>query len=157
MKLTTVLILISVLATCCLTARADDVKPLYMMQKTMLCGDIAGTPTKGFESGKGLYTIALLIKTWGDITYRDPNGKFFYIDDGSSLWDGTKDSANKNVLGVRVNIDNLATGNSIAMPGSNVAMVSVVGILTTFEDSNSKIRPDIRPRNQPDVVTLRTL
>ena len=116
MKLTTALILIGILTACCLAAPADDVKPVAMSQKTILCANVPGTPTKGFENGTGIYTIGLLIKTWGKVTYRDPNGKFFYIDDGSKLWDGTKDSSNHNVLGVRVSIDNLASGNSIDLP-----------------------------------------
>ena len=152
MKLIAGLALISILAACSLAVIADDVKPLAMTNKAIACGDIAGTPTKGFENGKGLYTIGLLVKTWGKVTYRDPAGKFFYIDDGSRLMDGT----NNNILGIRVSIDNLAGGNSIAMPATNVVYVSVVGVISTFMDSNSKIRPNIRPRNQPDVVTLQT-
>ena len=152
MKLIAGLTLISILVACSLAVIADDVKPLAMTNKAIACGDIAGTPTKGFENGKGLYTIGLLVKTWGKVTYRDPAGKFFYIDDGSRLMDGT----NSNILGIRVSIDNLAGGNSIAMPATNVVYVSVVGVISTFMDSNSKIRPNIRPRNQPDVVTLQT-
>ena len=152
MKLIAGLTLISILVACSLAVIADDVKPLAMTNKAIACGDIAGTPTKGFENGKGLYTIGLLVKTWGKVTYRDPAGKFFYIDDGSRLMDGT----NNNILGIRVSIDNLAGGNSIAMPATNVVYVSVVGVISTFMDSNSKIRPNIRPRNQPDVVTLQT-
>jgi len=152
MKLIAGLALISILAACSLAVIADDVKPLAMTNKAIACGDVAGTPTKGFENGKGLYTIGLLVKTWGKVTYRDPAGKFFYIDDGSRLMDGT----NNNILGIRVSIDNLAGGNSIAMPATNVVYVSVVGVISTFMDSNSKIRPNIRPRNQPDVVTLQT-
>ena len=101
---------------------ADDVKPVAMSNKTIVCGGVSGTPTKGFENGKGVYTIGLLIKTWGKVTYRDPSGTFFYIDDGSKLWDGTKDSSNHNVLGVRIAIDNLASGNSISMPAGNVVL-----------------------------------
>jgi len=157
MKLTTGLILISILAACCLAAPADDVKPVAMSNKTIVCGGVSGTPTKGFENGKGVYTIGLLIKTWGKVTYRDPGGTFLYIDDGSKLWDGTKDSSNHNVLGVRIAIDNLAAGNSISMPAGNVTLVSVVGVISTFADSNNKIRPNIRPRNQPDVITLTTM
>ena len=152
MKLIAGLTSISILAACSLAVIADDVKPLAMTNKAIACGDVAGTPTKGFENGKGLYTIGLLVKTWGKVTYRDPAGKFFYIDDGSRLMDGT----NNNILGIRVSIDNLAGGNSIAMPATNVVYVSVVGVISTFMDSNSKIRPNIRPRNQPDVVTLQT-
>lgn len=156
MKLIAGLTSISILAACSLAVMADDVKPLAMTNKAIACGDIAGTPTKGFENGRGLYTIGLLVKTWGKVTYRDPAGKFFYIDDGSRLMDGTKDAGNNNILGIRVSIDNLAGGNSIAMPATNVVYASVVGVISTFMDSNNKIRPNLRPRNQPDVVTLQT-
>ena len=155
MKLIAGLIWISILTACCLAVTAEDVKPLAMTNKAIVCGDIAGTPTKGFEKGRGLYTIGLLVKTWGKVTYRDPGGKYFYIDDGSRLKDGTKDGSS-DVLGIRVSIDNLAAGNSIDMPAANVVYVSVVGVISTFKDSNLKIRPNLRPRNQPDVVTLQT-
>ena len=156
MKLIAGLIGISILAACGLAAVADDVKPLAMTNKAIVGSDIAGTPTKGFENGKGIFTIGLLVKTWGKVTYRDPGGTFFYIDDGSKVKDGTKDASNHDILGVRVSIDNLASGNSIAMPAANVVYVSVVGVISTFVDTNSKVRPNLRPRNQPDVVTLQT-
>jgi hypothetical protein len=152
MKLTQGLILLSMVMTSTAVS-AGEIKPLAMTQKAIGGGDIAGTPTKGIQGGKGLYNIGLLVKSWGKVTYRDPNGKYFYIDDGSAMWDGTTISG-KNILGVRVSIENLATGNSITMPDTNTTYVSVVGVVSTFVDGQGKVRPMLRPRNEPDVVPV---
>lgn len=132
---------------------ATDVKPVAMSNKWIGGSDVPGNPvyTHGVQNGMGVNNIGLLIKTWGKVTYCDPLGKFFYIDDGSARKDGTKNGT-QDVKGVRVSIDQLAPGNSIGMPASG-ALVTIVGVISTWQDSANKVWPNVRPRNQQDVVT----
>ena len=46
--------------------------------------------TPGVMDGNGPYNIGLLVTACGKITQRDLHAQFFYIDDGSSLMDGTQ-------------------------------------------------------------------
>jgi len=153
MKLNVAMIFIGIL-TIVSVVIADVVKPVAMGHKAIGGGDIVGTPTHGVDGGKGLNNIGLLVKTWGKVTYKDPGGAFFYFDDGAGIQDGTKDSQNHAIKGIRVGIDSLATGNSISMTNfvAGQTFVTVVGVISTFADSNLKIHPKLRPRDQSDIV-----
>ncbi len=102
--------------------------------------------TPGVENGVGVNNIGLLIKTWGRVTYVDPAGKYFYINDGSNREDGSGH------IGLRVDCDNLAPGNTITPPSVNT-YVMVTGISSTVV-INTKIQPNLRPRRQVDVQSV---
>ncbi len=152
MKYSIVLISIGIMALASVVF-AGAITPMAMSQKAIGGGAIDGTPTNGVDGGKGLNNIGLLIKTWGKVTYIDPNGAFFYIDDGSAMKDGFKDGS-KDIIGIRVGIDNLATGNSISLTNivAGQTTVTVVGVISTFADANQKIHPKLRPRYQADII-----
>lgn len=134
-------------------AIADEIKPVAMSTDCIGGSDVPGTPvyTRGVQNGKGVNNIGLLIKTWGKVTYCDPNGKYFYIDDGAGRMDGTKNGT-QDVKGVRVSIDELATGNVIGMPSVGV-VVTIAGVISTWQDTSEKVWPNVRPRYQQDVIT----
>lgn len=152
MKLKSGLIAFGVFASCTLSFAAA-VQPVAMSGKSIGGGDL-NAYTKGVENGRGLNNIGLLIKTWGKVTYKDPAGKFFYINDGSALKDGTKNGTT-DIIGVRVSVENLATGNVINMDNVIVGNTyTITGVISTFADSEKKIRPMLRPRNQADVIQV---
>ncbi|MDH7601741.1 MAG: phosphodiester glycosidase family protein [Armatimonadota bacterium] len=98
--------------------------------------------TPGVTGGEALYAIGLLVKCWGKVTFADssdPNKKYFYIDDGTGLQDGS------GRVGVKV------YSGSIDPPTSG--MVSVVGILST-EESGAKVVPVILVRFESDIEPL---
>ncbi len=84
-----------------------------------------------------LSNVGLLCHAWGSVTYVDPGGAFFYLDDGSNLSDGSTRP------GLRV-----AT-SSLPVPASG-AKVDVIGISSTTT-VNSKIARLLRPRCVSDL------
>jgi beta-glucanase (GH16 family) len=100
-----------------------------------LGGSSLNSFTSGIEGAAGLNNLGMLIKTCGRLGNTDPNGAYFYIDDGSNLSDGTMTGACEN-LGVRVSGD----GRSYT-PGSYMA---VTGISSCFVDENGKSRRFVR-------------
>jgi hypothetical protein len=91
--------------------------------------------TPGVVGGRGLNNIGSFVTAFGKVTQRqttDP--KYFYIDDGSGVRDGTTTSGVENV-GVRV----------IADPASYMAgsYVCARGILSCFDSSG--LRPQVLP------------
>ena len=153
MKRKIALIAVSIMAIAAVVI-ADVIEPVAMNHKAIGGGAIVGTPTKGVEAGKGVNNIGLLIKTWGKVTYKDPGSAFFYFDDGSGIKDGAKDSQNNEIIGIRVGIDSLATGNNISLTNlvAGQSTVTVTGVISTFADASGKIHPKLRPRNQADVI-----
>ena len=98
--------------------------------------------TPGVTDGQALYAIGLLIKCWGRVTFADssdPSGKYFYIDDGTGLQDGSGH------VGVKVYC------GSIDPPTSG--MVCVVGILST-EEIASKVVPVLLVGSGSDIQLL---
>ncbi len=134
-------IALSVLASCVAVAQVPE--PLALPNRSV-GGGALNQYTPGVEGGQGLNNIGLLIKTWGKVTYRDPGGAFFYIDDGSKLFDGS------GYVGLRVACTNLAPGNTITPPLENRYVV-VVGISSTT-NIGGFIAPTLRPRRQADII-----
>jgi len=97
-------------------------------------------------AGAGLSNFGLLIKTSGKVTYVDPSGKFFYIDDGSCTFDGIMN-------GVRVRCDGFADDSTLSVPGLG-RFVAVTGICAAVIDQNKHIRV-VRPRQQSDIVVIK--
>jgi hypothetical protein len=126
---------------------AQEIKPLAMSNKA-IGGAALNVYTPGVENGAGTNNIGLLIKTWGIVTYVDmaTTPTFFYINDGSNLADGS------GYVGVRVAIDNLATGNTITAPSVD-QHVAITCISSTVM-IDGKIQPNLRPRKQSDIQTL---
>ena len=101
--------------------------------------------TPGVENGIGPHNVGLLVKTWGKVTYRNTTQKFFYIDDGSGLSDGS------GYTGIRVSYNNLASGNNISAPtiGHYLTVTGISSVITI----NGKIRPNLLPRDQSDIIS----
>lgn len=129
----------------CAAASAEVPAPLGMTNAAIGGGQF-GQYTPGVENGVGMNNIGLLIKTWGEVTFRDDTNKYFYINDGTDRSDGSGHT------GIRVSYDNLATGNSISPPGLNTH-VAIVGISSTVVIS-TKVQPNVRPRKQTDITPL---
>lgn len=89
------------------------------------------------EYAKGLSNIGLLVHAWGRVSYVDPSGAFFYLNDGSGLDDGSTHA------GVRVAISGLP------MPASG-ADVDVIGISSTTMIGGKIVRL-LRPRSVADL------
>ncbi|MHB9036463.1 MAG: hypothetical protein ACYC64_07330 [Armatimonadota bacterium] len=147
MKLVTLIICVCMVFVLVAGVTAQEIKPLAMTNRA-IGGGALNIYTPGVENGTGTNNIGLLIKTWGVVTYVDTSTTptYFYIDDGSGLQDG---SGHK---GVRVAIDNLATGNSITPP-SETQHAAIVCISSTIS-INGKIQPNLRPRRQTDIQTF---
>lgn len=128
-------------------AETTTITPLALSQRD-IGGGALNQYTPGVEGGRGLNNIGLLIKTWGKVTSVDETNKYFYIDDGSKLSDGS------NNVGLRVSYDNLAPGNTITPPVKD-SYVTVVGICSTFLDANNKIHPNFRPRYDLDIQLIK--
>ncbi len=101
------------------------------------------TYTPGVANGVGLNNIGLLIQTWGKVTYVDSSGTYFYVDDGGGLQDGSGQT------GMRVALDNLATGVTINPPlyGDIVGITAISSTIAI----NNLVQPNLRPRRQSDI------
>lgn len=156
MKIKLVIIPIAIsMAVAPVVCSADTIQPVAMNNKTVGGGDM-NQYTHGVSNGGGLNNIGLLIKTTGKVTFVDTTNKFFYIDDGSALKDGTKKTDGSAVIGVRVSYKDLATGNTFTAPSVN-DRVAIVGISSTSQitvGTTTKIIPTIRPRRNADKTSL---
>ncbi|MCE5200424.1 MAG: hypothetical protein ABFD54_01150 [Armatimonadota bacterium] len=134
---------------------ADVIKPLALSNRDVGGGRL-NAYTAGVDNSRGgLNNIGLLIKSFGIVTYKDDTNKFFYVNDGSGLKDGSihyEGAVAVDNVGLRVSYDNLATGNYVNSPtvGSYIA---VTGISTTVLVGTS-VQPNLRPRNNDDVQTI---
>jgi hypothetical protein len=98
--------------------------------------------------GIGLYNTGLLVRTWGWVTFKSADGSYFYIEDGSGLWDGSGH------YGLRVALNGLAPGNTVALPSSFVGkFVTVTGISSVAVVNGRPVRC-VRPRQQDDIAVL---
>jgi hypothetical protein len=96
---------------------------------------VLNAPSDSYATG--LNNVGLLVRTWGRVSYVDPAGSFFYIDDGSGIQDGS------GIRGVRVE----CSGLSIPRAGQ---YVTVTGISSTYVISG-KIARLLRPRSEADL------
>ena len=105
------------------------------MRNQWLAGSPAGSSTPVPITGFGLYNVGLLVQSWGRVTGVDTaNGDWFYIDDGSGVYD----------------LSGLGTGIRVLWPsGVNVYAddyVRVTGISGATETANGAI-PLLKPRS----------
>ena len=105
------------------------------VNNTWLGGSDLNTLTKGIDGAAGLNNIGLLVKTCGRVGKIDPNGAYFYINDGSNTTDGTKTNGEDNI-GVRV------AGDGRSYIGQ---FITVTGISSCFIDEGGKSQRLIRP------------
>jgi len=119
----------------------NPVKPVGMNLKSLGGTDYATPPMgqRAVAGGIGLNNIGTLIKTAGKVTQIGTD--YFYIDDGSNIWDGTYTSGVKNI-GVRIN-----------WPGTGFSkgqFVTITGVSSGFINGTNFIRC-ILPRRASDI------
>lgn len=98
--------------------------------------------TPGVTGGASAYNIGILAKCWGNVTYSNssnPSDRFFYIDDGSGISDGSGHP------GVKVRC------GSTAPPASG--MVAVTGVVAS-EQAGLSIVPVLLVRDGADIRAL---
>ncbi|MEN6521498.1 MAG: hypothetical protein ABFD46_10175 [Armatimonadota bacterium] len=160
MKNTLILILIALtVLAAAVTVMAETPSPVAMNNKTLGGGQL-NVYTPGVDGGTGLNNIGLLVRTCGVVTYYDDDNKFFYIDDGSGLKDGSKKlDGTTDVVGIRVSYKDLAPNVSFSRPIQG-AWVTITGISSTSEitvdiegisETTTKIVRTLLPRKQTDV------
>lgn len=115
---------------------STTVRPVGMAIRSLGGSDFAVDPDvptsgqRGVEGGAGLNNIGLLVKTWGRVTQIDPSKQYFYIEDGSMIWDGTETAGVPNE-GVRVSAHPLGL-----QPGD---YVTLTGISSCFKTPNDRL------------------
>ncbi len=123
----------------------DPLGPLFMVVPH-LGGAGLNQWTPGVLAGVGLNNVGLLVKTYGGlVSYRDPRGGFFYVDNGDNLYDGA-------YYGIRIICDGFAGGAKLALPpyGKNII---ITGISSVVMINNQPVRA-IRPRRQSDIQVV---
>lgn len=140
------LISVAVAIFCLATTAVAEAPAPLALNNAAVGGGPLNQYTPGVENGVGVNNIGLLIKTWGKVTFVDTVNKCFYINDGSNRNDGSGH------VGLRVDYDNLAPGNTITPPAENT-YVMVTGISSTII-INGKIQPNLRPRRQSDIQVV---
>lgn len=89
------------------------------------------------DYAEGLSNIGILVRVWGRVTYVDPSGAFFYLDDGSGVSDGS------GWTGIRVACSNLP----VPTVGSDVVVTGISGATII----NGKPARLLRPRSVADL------
>ena len=113
--------------------------PVGMTNKTAVADETTG----------GIDVSGLLVTVWGKITYREPHGRYIYLDDGCGLQDGTLDDDGGLALpliGLRVVLDEQTVPIAVP-PGADYARV------TGLRGMADGTVPCVVPVN-PDVVSF---
>lgn len=121
---------------------------IWSIRNASLGGGPAGS-VPGVFGSYGINNVGLLVRTWGRVTYVDPSGAFFYIDDGSPINDG---SGLPGATGVRVLLSGLAVGNAIPAPQAGEYLL-VRGISSTQNIYGHIVRA-LRPRDASDIQDI---
>ena len=117
--------------------------------------DVVGDPDPS-KPAYGCNSIGMLVRLWGRCTWvvkvEDPPLPInFWIDDGSNLWDGTKDNEDRPVLGVNVRVPDNYAGTPITRDGYYV----VTGIMRA---DNSPLSGEcvrwLWPRGDDDIACV---
>lgn len=104
-----------------------------------------GMTTKNAAKTTGLETTGLLVKIWGWVTFKSPDGAYMYIDDGSKR----KDAAG--MTGVRVMLSGLT--NPITKGLGTDQYVLVTGHAGLVKDGSAIVRA-IKPRGDADITSI---
>jgi hypothetical protein len=107
----------------------EAVRPLGMTNKVI--------------TGVGVAPSALLVTTWGKVTYVDTNKSYMYIDDGSNANDGSGHAGIKVVLDAANDLG-LSTA---AVEGDHVSVTGVV----RFVKVDDSFIPEILPRSAVEI------
>ena len=121
-------------------SEAGVVAPLFMITRS-LGGSDFGPHTFGVTGATGVNTIGLLVAVTGRVTHVDE--EFCYIDDGSTLQDGS------GFVGTKVDLTK--TGETVLSQGQFIKCIGISAIEPA--DGGARIRL-IRPRRDADVVVL---
>ena len=120
----------------------DPLGPLFIAVPKIGGGPL-GLYTPGVLGGVGLNNVGLLVQVYGGVvSYRDPQGRFFYLDNGDGLYDGFG-------YGIRIICDGFVGAAKLSMPQYG-KIVIVTGISSTAIVNNQPVRA-IRPRRQSDI------
>jgi hypothetical protein len=123
---------------------SGTVAPLNMNGRTVGGGSFGNQA--GITGACGWNNIGILVRICGNVTQIDPNGSYFYIDDGSGLMDGTQTGGVDNV-GVRLLFDGRAYD-----AGDHLM---VTGISSCFK-VGSDIQRLVRVRSSSDIESVTT-
>lgn len=93
------------------------------------------------QTARGLSTVGLLVKLWGNVTYLDPAGAYLYLDDGGRVSDGSGH------VGVRV--------DTVGMLQPALGTLACVTGVMSAGDVNGRCARVLRPRSASDVQTGR--
>ncbi|MHB9036530.1 MAG: carboxypeptidase regulatory-like domain-containing protein [Armatimonadota bacterium] len=104
-----------------------------------------GVANKSTVAAAGASVSGMLVRVWGKVTYKDPNGLYIYIDDGSGLNDGSGQT------GIRVMLGGLVNAFSKVIPDSPLPYVSVTGVVGKIQDGSLYV-PVIRLRGDDDLT-----
>ena len=106
----------------------------------------------GLALGDGPYNKGLLIRAWGYVKSVDSNNRYFYVDDGSRLSDGTAGTT-----GIRVQA---CDDRSLPQTGMYVTVTGVSSCFPVSSGGNTFIRPVIKIRDGvgfPDDIVEETV
>ena len=113
----------------------------------MLTRDVSGGPlnefTPGVSGNPNLNSTGLLVRVWGIVTHVNTTLKYFYMDDGCGLQDGSGQT------GLQVYCGGRPVGSDITLPALN-SIVRVTGIASS-RTAGANIIPALRPRSQSDI------
>ena len=123
-------------------AHVDSPRPLGLNNRAIGGGDF-NVLTSGPAGGTGLNNIGLLVRVWGKVTAIGDNG--FYVDDGSSLGDGSGST------GIRV-VGPVGYQPYVPMIGDYLAIVGISG-LATYDVTHGLART-IRVATSGDVTLV---
>lgn len=105
--------------------------------------DLAAASPNAAMSGVDMSKVGLWVETVGKVTAVDSTAKYFYVDDGGNVRDGTGNA------GLRVVYSDLADGNSLTAPQVD-AYVRVRGI-SSIQNIAGSFHSTLIPREQNDV------
>jgi uncharacterized lipoprotein YddW (UPF0748 family) len=116
----------------------EAIRPIEIRGK-----DLAGASPNIATSGVDVSKVGLLIESLGKVTAVDESAKYFYVDDGGNVRDGTGNA------GLRVVYSDLADGNSLTAPQIN-SYVRVRGI-SSMQNIAGGFHSTLIPREQNDI------
>lgn len=117
-----------------------------LMQTSKVSGGNLNEFTPGVTGNLNLNNTGLLVTVCGMVTYVNTTLKYFYVDDGCGLLDGSGQR------GLMIHCGGRPVGSTLAMPTLN-AVVRITGIASS-RTLNTNITPALRPRNQSDIAIL---
>lgn len=113
----------------------------------MTTGAVGGSDlnvfTPGIPGKVGVHNTGLLVTVWGHVTFADTTAKYFYLDDGCSLSDGS------GCVGLRIDAGGLVSGNTVVLPLQGQYVV-VTGISSRKSIGGVAV-PVVRVRKQSDI------